>query len=84
MRYDRTRNSWLVSRTGCAVDGDPRRSRVERDWPAAQLGADPAGGAANQCAQARQHFFDAEWLGDVVVGAAVDALDLLVPASRAR
>jgi hypothetical protein len=35
----------------------------------------------NERAQPRQHFLDLERLGDVVVGAAIDPLHLLVPAA---
>ena len=49
--------------------------------PQRNSGRDLAGRSANQRAQARQHFFDLERLGHVVVGAAVDALHLLVPAA---
>ena len=65
-----------------AVERDPRAPRIERD---ARRSAAPAStwplGAADQRAQPRQHLLDPERLGHVVVGAAVDALDLLVPAA---
>ena len=63
---------------------DPRQARVERDRAAAELGLRMAGRAADQRPDPRQHFLDLERLGDVVVGAAVDALDLLVPAGARR
>ena len=38
------------------------------------------GGAAHQRADAGQHFFHVEGLGDIVVGAGIDALHLVAPA----
>ncbi len=38
-----------------------------------------AGGAPQQSPQARQHFLHVEGFGDIVVGAGVDALDLVAP-----
>ena len=38
-----------------------------------------AGGAAQQRPQARQHLLHVERLGDIIVGAGVDALDLVAP-----
>ena len=38
-----------------------------------------AGGAAHQRPQPRQHLLHMERLGDVIVGAGVDALDLVAP-----
>ena len=51
---------------------------------ASQLRRDLPGRSPNQRAQPREHFFDLKRLGDVVVRAAVDALDLLVPAAARR
>ena len=39
-----------------------------------------AGGAAQQRAQPRQHLLHVEGLGDIIVGAGVEALDLVAPA----
>ena len=39
-----------------------------------------AGGAADQRAHPRQHLLDVEGLGDIVVGAGVDARHLVAPA----
>ena len=84
IRYDSTRNSWLVSRTGAPSQRHARRTRIERDRAAAELAGELSAGAADERAQPRQDFFHPERLGDVVVGAAVDALDLLVPAAARR
>ena len=53
---------------------------IERDAARAELRGQLAVGAANQPAQSRQHLLHPERLRHVVVGSAVDALDLLVPA----
>ena len=64
-----------------AGTGDARQARVEHDRAATELGPRVSGRAADQRPDPRQHFLHLERLGDVVVGAAVDALDLLVPAA---
>ena len=47
--------------------------------PDRQIAGGVAGGAPQQSPQARQHFLHVEWLGDIVVGAGVDTLDLVAP-----
>ena len=84
MRYDSTRNSWLVNRTGALVQRDAGLPWIERHRPAVQHGVCVTARAPNQRAKPGEHFLDAERLGDVVVGAAVDALHLLVPARAGR
>jgi hypothetical protein len=64
---------------GGAIHGDARGAGVEGEGAAADFDVREAGGAANQGAEAGQEFLDAEGFREVVVGAAVDALDLLVP-----
>ncbi len=58
-----------------------RPVRVSSDDRAAgQFDLGMAGGAAQQRADARQHLFEVERLGDIVVGAGVEALHLVAPA----
>ena len=65
-----------------AVDASPRAMRgSSATAPQRSSGATWPLRAADQRAQPRQHFLHPERLGDVVVGAAVDALHLLVPAA---
>ena len=52
---------------------EPHRSAIEF-----ALGV--AGRAAQQRAHARQHFLEMKWLGDIIVGAGVEALHLVAPA----
>ena len=63
-----------------AVDRDAAGAGVEPDRPAVELALGVAGGAAQQRPDARQHLLDMERLGDVVVGAGVEALHLVAPA----
>ena len=82
IRYERTRNSWLVSFTGVPSTRDAGEPRIERDRAAAELRRAPGRSTRRMsAAQPREHFLHPERLGDVVVGAAVDALHLLVPAA---
>ena len=48
--------------------------------PTVEIARSVAGGAAQKRPQARQHFLHVEGLGDIVVRAGVDALDLVAPA----
>ena len=63
-----------------AVDRDAAGARVEPHGAAVELAFGVAGGAAQQRAHARQHLLEVEGLGDVVVGAGVEALHLVAPA----
>jgi hypothetical protein len=63
-----------------AVDRDAARARVELHRAADQLARRMAGRPAQQRADARQHLLHVEGLCDVVVGAGVEALDLVAPA----
>ena len=63
-----------------AVDGHAAGARVEPDRAGDELARRMAGGAAQQRADAREHFLHVEGLGDVVVGAGVEALHLVAPA----
>ena len=63
-----------------AVDRDAAGAGVEPHRPADELALGVAGGAAQQRADARQHLFEMERLGDIVVGAGVEALHLVAPA----
>ena len=69
---------------GRAVHGDARRAWVEHDRPAPERRHCLAGGPPDERSKPRQHLFHLKGLGHVVVGAAVDAGDLLVPASARR
>jgi hypothetical protein len=73
-----------VSRTGRSVAGDLREPRIERHRADPDRGIRLTARAAQQRAQAGQHFFHPEWFRDVVVCAAVDPLYLLVPAPSSR
>ena len=53
---------------------------VEPHRPAVEFALGVAGRAAQQRADARQHLFEMKRLGDVVVGAGVEALHLVAPA----
>ena len=81
IRYDSTRNSWLVSFTGAPSTVTRAARGSSTRAPQRSSGVDLSAGAPDQRAQPREHLLHAERLGDVVVGAAVDALDLLVPAA---
>ena len=61
------------------VDRDAPGAGVEPDRANGQIARGVAGGAAQQSPQARQHFLHMEGFGDIVVGAGVDALDLVAP-----
>ena len=63
-----------------AFERDGLRARVEADRAALEDRARPATRAAQQRLHARQHFFEVIRLGDVVVGAGLQALDLVLPA----
>ena len=49
--------------------------------PDAEFRRKLSAGSADERSQTREHFFHPKWLRDVVVGAAVNALHLLVPAA---
>lgn len=65
----------------CAVDGDFRQTRIERNRSPAKLRRHLATGPTDQRPQSREQLFDAERLRHVIVGSAVDALYLLMPAA---
>ena len=67
-----------------AVERHPRHPRIERHRPGPELRRYLATGATDQRAQPRQDFFHPERLGHVIVGATIDPLHLLVPASTGR
>ena len=62
-----------------AIDGHSPGAGVEPDRADRKIARRVAGGAAHERPQARQHLLHMERLGDVVVGAGVDALDLVAP-----
>ena len=68
-----------MSLTGGAVDRNAPGARVEPTGPTERSLDGMAGGPAHQRAQARQHLLHMERLGDIIVGAGVDALDLVAP-----
>ncbi|GCC46815.1 hypothetical protein chiPu_0030797, partial [Chiloscyllium punctatum] len=63
-----------------AVDGHALGAGVERYRPAHQLDLGMPGRAAQQRTDPRQHLLEMEGLGDIVVGAGVEALNLVAPA----
>ena len=63
-----------------AGHADPAGAGVQRHRPAGQFGLGMAGGAAQQRADPRQDFLEVKRLGDVVVGAGIEALHLVAPA----
>jgi hypothetical protein len=63
-----------------AIDGHTAGAQIEAHRPADKLVGGMAGGATHERADAGQHFLDVERLGDVIVGAGIDALDLVGPA----
>ena len=66
---------------GLPVTGHRSGAQVQRDRPAADLGARHLPGAPDQRAQPREQLLEPERLREVVVGAGVDSLDGLVPAA---
>jgi len=67
-----------------AVDADAAGARVEPDRPAGQFALGVPGGAAQQGADAGEDFLEMEGLGDIIVGAGVEPLDLVAPAIARR
>ena len=65
---------------GIAVIGDARGAGVDMQRPDLYLGGDDTGGPAQQRAQPRQQFFGIEGLGQIIVGARVEAGHLVAPA----
>ena len=66
--------------TGLPSTRDAAGAGVEPHRPAVELALGVAGRAAQQRADARQHLLEMERLGDIVVGAGVEALHLVAPA----
>ena len=65
---------------GLPDDADPAGAGIQRNRTAGQFGLGVAGGAAQQRADPRQHFLEMKRLGDIIVGAGVEALHLVAPA----
>ena len=63
-----------------AVDRDAAGARIEPHRAAVEFALGVAGRAAQQRAHARQHLLEMERLGDIIVGAGVEALHLVAPA----
>src|SRR5262245_42886857 len=63
-----------------AVHAHAAGAGIEAHRAAIELALGVPGGAPQQRADARQHLLQVEGLGDVVVGAGVEALDLVAPA----
>ena len=61
------------------VDRDAPRAGVEPDRSDRQIARGVTGGAAQQRPQARQHLLHMEGFRDIVVGAGVNALNLVAP-----
>ena len=68
----------------CAIDEDPRAARVDRQFATLDGRGGVTGRPAGQRAQTSQQFFGMEGLGEIVVGARVEAGDLLRPAVARR
>ena len=69
---------------GITVDGDPAGTGVEADGAAIELALGVAGRTTQQGADARQDFLEMERLRHIVVGAGVEALDLVAPSVARR
>ncbi len=67
-----------------AIDAGARRARIEADAAANQQGLSMTGRAAHQGAQTRQQFFGMKRLGQIVVGAGVEARHLVAPGAARR
>ncbi len=65
---------------GLAVDGDAAGAGVEPDRADNEIAGCVTGGATQQRAKPREHLLHVERLGDIVVRARVDALNLVAPA----
>ena len=63
-----------------AVDRDAAGAGIEPHRAAVEFALGVAGRAAQQRADARQHLLEMEGLGDIIVGAGVEALHLVAPA----
>ena len=63
-----------------AVDADGLCGEIEHDRAAFEGGLAPPRRAAYQCVDARKQFFDMEGLDQVIVGALLEAFDLVLPA----
>lgn len=64
-----------------AGEGDAGGADVKGERTGVEFDGRGSAGAPDERADAGKHLFHAEWLGDVVVGAAVDALHFFVPAT---
>jgi hypothetical protein len=62
-----------------AVDGHRLRGEVEHDRAAFERRLAPARGAAHERIDAREQLFDVEGLDQVIVGALLQAFDLVLP-----
>ena len=69
---------------GRPVKGHPRRARIELQGAAFELGLCKARAAAKQCPHARDDLLHLKGLGDIIVGAGVDAGNLFAPAVARR
>ena len=65
----------------CATHGDASPAGIEGHVAAPEFGLRVTVRSTNQRPHARQHLFDAVRLGQIVVGAAVDAEDAFAPAA---
>ena len=67
-----------------AIDGDPAGAGVQADRPAGELALGMSGRTAQQRAHARQHLFEMEGLGDIIIGSGIKALHLVAPPIAGR
>ena len=66
-----------------AVDGDPAGAGVDAHRPAGDFALGVAGRTAQQRAHPRQHLLEMKRLGDIIVGAGIEARTLSLQRSRA-
>src|SRR5215831_4675598 len=62
-----------------AIDRNAASSGVETHWTAIKFTLGVARRPAQKRAYTREHFFKMEWLGDIIVGAGIETLDLVAP-----
>lgn len=65
---------------GLAVDADAVGARIQHHRPAGQFGLGMACRPAQQRANAGENLFEMKRLGDIIVGAGIEALHLVAPA----
>ena len=69
-----------MSLTGLPLTDDAAGAGIEPHRTAVEFAFGVAGRAAQQRAHAREHFLEMKRLGDIIVGAGIEALHLVAPA----